>query len=295
MLFILRINIVFYFEENMKKLIILSLIMLFSCNKEQSIDGKVEIKTTTEQKTAVKIEAMNEDIKKVESKKSAEVKPLVFKWDSELCENSGVYDSSIYTEEKLKNTLELIRTSDSVALNTDATVFSIEGVKELSLTKLKTEYDSERKKLSNLTIVDGDFWKKYKEDRIKMLDDEYELKKITIEAYSNPKVLLGNRFTEKCKEFALALSSETDTLLLETWKKVVDENMKHNGSPESLLKTYNTQKESADSLSYAKVEVMTFGWWNCANNELKQIYTDGKDQKEFEKIFTKIDRVCDEP
>ncbi|MBN2693998.1 hypothetical protein JXR93_04980 [bacterium] len=281
----------------MKKLLLLSLLTLFSCNKEQSVNEEPKTKIITELKTAEKTEktVAKTDAVLKEEPKTQKVTNAVFKWDSEVCENSGVYNSEIYTEEKLKNTIELVKTTGSVALNTSAIVFSKDDIKKLSLDELNKEYNTERAKLVKTTLVDGDFWKKYKEDRIKMLDDEYQLKKITIEAFSNPKVLLDNRFTEKCKEFALALNSETDAPLFDAWKKIVDENMKTNGSPESLLKTYNEQRKSEDSLLFAKVEVMTFGWWNCANDQLVQIYSDGKDLEQFEKIFSKIDRVCDEP
>jgi hypothetical protein len=55
---------------------------------------------------------------------------------------------------------------------------------------------------------------------------------------------------------------------------------------------------SPDRLKFARVEVMSFGWWNCANEFIK--YDQGDNgparEREFRKLFMRVRNLgCDEP
>lgn len=44
-----------------------------------------------------------------------------------------------------------------------------------------------------------------------------------------------------------------------------------------------------------KIELMTYGWWNCGNSKIKRVNDDGSMEKEFNKLFIHIKAECDEP
>ena len=127
------------------------------------------------------------------------------------------------------------------------------------------------------------------------LEGSYQLRKITIEAYKDPQVLLNNQFTNYCKQYAEALSSNDSTKRLSTWKKLAEEQKEKNGNPEFFMKNFQEKFNSANKLVYAKIELMAFGWWNCANHQIPHIDRDGGMEEEFNKLFTNIKSACDEP
>jgi hypothetical protein len=61
------------------------------------------------------------------------------------------------------------------------------------------------------------------------------------------------------------------------------------------MEKYNEKYNSKDRLIYAKIELMTYGWWNCSNSQIKRINNDGTMEKEFNKLFIHIETECDEP
>lgn len=221
-------------------------------------------------------------------------KTAIFKWDTELCANTGTYDTEKYTEEELRNTYNLWFSNSGGYLSTNTTPDSAAEIEQLSLSDLTAEYN-ERKAFYDLKIISSPYWKKIKAEKLHELEDTYELKKIAIEAYSNPSVLLKNRFSKNCTEYTKALTSNDSILLLKTWSNLAEKQRKNNGSPEDFMKRHLSKYNSKDRVLYAKIELMTYGWWNCANAESFKIDNDGSMEKEFAKLFTNITSQCDEP
>jgi hypothetical protein len=56
---------------------------------------------------------------------------------------------------------------------------------------------------------------------------------------------------------------------------------------------FQLKSNSTDSLKYAELEVLLFGWWNCANQFISYL-DDGIYQEEFEQNFIKFNCNCDE-
>jgi hypothetical protein len=218
----------------------------------------------------------------------------VFKWTTELCENTGTYNPKKYSELELKNTYDLWFTFSGIALETNSNAHFIEDIEKLNIYKLMSEY-IDKKALYNRKIVSNPFWNKLKKERLQELEDEYELKKITIEAYSNPSILLNNKYSKYCSEYAKVLSSNDTIELLKSWRNLIEKQKSKNGAPEKFMERYNEKYNSKDRLVYAKIELMTYGWWNCGNSKLKRVNDDGSMEKEFNKLFIQIKTVCDEP
>ena len=218
----------------------------------------------------------------------------IFTWTTELCENTGTYDSKKYSKEQLKNTYDLWFTFSGVALETKTNPHSIEDINELSVAKLTSEYNA-KKAYYNREIIPVPFWNKIKQQRLQELEDEYELRKITIEAYTKPSNLLNNRFSKNCEEYARILSSKDTIKLLDTWKNFVEKQKDKNADPEKVMESFYTKYNSKNRILYAKIELITYGWWNCANSTISRINDDGTMEKEFNKIFSNIKAECDEP
>ena len=225
---------------------------------------------------------------------SAQIK--TFKWESELCEFEGTYDSSKYTETQLRNTYELRSSLGAIPLFTDATVGKYEDIKTLSLEELDKEYKERSEKLKNLDIVKGEFWEKMRQDKLKEMNKAYYLKRLTIQGYANPAILREYKGAESCSiNYAEPLIAGGDSLI-GAWRKVNLDSQKRNGSPETLQRRFDEQNASPDRLKYARIEVMRFGWWNCINQTIPYVEYDEKQQENFDKLFIKIKEFyCDEP
>lgn len=219
---------------------------------------------------------------------------MTFIWNTELCINEGNYDPKKYTEAELKATYDLWWDFngylDLDVLRRDDQDFAI-----ASIEKLDEKYKKALWEIKNLKVVNTPYWHQLKKNKIREINEGYELKKIAINALVYPQVLMENRFANHCKEYAEALSSMNDELLIQTWTDLVKKQMEKNGSPDRILAKFNQQNGSVNRLIYARNQVMTYGWWNCANQIIYHFEDDGTPQKEFEKLFTNIKKECDEP
>jgi hypothetical protein len=46
---------------------------------------------------------------------------------------------------------------------------------------------------------------------------------------------------------------------------------------------------------FAKIDLLTFGWGNCANDITFHVASDGKAEEAFEKLFSNVKHECEEP
>jgi hypothetical protein len=215
----------------------------------------------------------------------------IFKWTTESCTNTGTFDPKKYSKEELKNSYDLWFTFSGITLETDANAYFIEDINKLDATKLFLEYIN-KKALYNRKTVSTPFWDKLKTERLQELEDYYELKKITIEAYSDPSILLNNKYSAKCSEYVKALSSNDTIELLKAWRNFIEVRKSKGEVDEKLKEDYDKKYNSKDHLLYARIELMTYGWFNCANSQIKRIEELDTIENEFDKMFITIKKDC---
>lgn len=235
-----------------------------------------------------------ETISEIDSIQDHPSSEKIFKWNTELCTNEGSYDSNKYTASELTATYKLWWDSHGY-LDLDVLPRNDDEFPTATIEKLDQEYNQGLKELQNLKVVNENYWLELKKNKIRELNERYELKKIALAASSRPQVLMENRFTEHCSEYAEALSSTDDELLIQKWTELVKKQMETNGSPERVLAKFNQQNASNRRLFYARNQLLTYGWWNCANKVIYHFEDDGTPQNEFEKLFSNIKKECDEP
>ncbi len=218
-----------------------------------------------------------------------------FRWTTELCEFEGTYDAKTYTDAQLKNTLKLFNFGD-FEINTEATVWKYEEIKKLNVAALDKEYESKSAALKHLDIVKSAYWERFRERKLKELKQVYELSRVTMLGYNEPSKLKEATIGESCiAKFANPLINGDDELLA-IWRTVNEDTRRNNGDPERIKRIFEAEYDSPDRLKFARVEVMSFGFWNCANNFIERIEYDGSHEEEFKKLFKKTRTVyCDEP
>ena len=219
-----------------------------------------------------------------------------FTWQAELCEYKGTYDSKKYTEQQLSDTLKLVYDYE-LGLNYNAAVFRLDAIPELDVNELDREYKEKRQAILDLKLVNSPYWEKARQAKLSELDQYYALSRPTMLAYTEPKNLLDYKGAEECKiRFAEPIIAGGDKLL-DAWRKQNEAARLKNGDPERVRREFEAELASPQKFEYARLEMLTFGWWNCVNATIVQDTgsQDGTHQKQFEKLFKKVTSVCDEP
>ncbi len=263
------------------------LITAISCKKEAS----TSISTTTKDSVST-TDAQKDPLKKGQNKQT-------FNFVTELCENKGQYDANKYSQEEIEGTYKLWFEYSGLSLSKPS-VFKPETLQEVRrdkdkiLAKLDKDFAEKKKALEALKVVNDPYWQNIKAQKIQELALEYEFDRTEIMAFSDPSVLLNSKFSKNCENFVRALNSDED-VMIEEWRKLRIQMSKKNGSPEKIMDEFENNLHAKNRNEYAIVDLITFGWGNCANNTIERIEHDEKMAKAFNSLFIKIDSECDEP
>ena len=223
----------------------------------------------------------------------AQTKKLKYDYDSCLFE--GTYDAAKYSEKTLRNTLGLINYND-FWLDADATPRDMAGVKLLNVAALDAEYAEKSTRLKKLAIVKSAYFEAIRQKKLKELEQYHRLKKTTMLAHTNPAELRRYTGADSCVQtYADALANGGEDLL-GVWRAVNEKARAQNIDPNRVKSIFDRRFAAPERYDYARIEVMTFGWWNCANGFVERVEYDGTERKQFEKFFKRVKEIeCDEP
>ncbi|RTQ50806.1 hypothetical protein EJV47_09300 [Hymenobacter gummosus] len=219
-----------------------------------------------------------------------------FDWEDDVCRYHGYFAPGKYSAAQLRDSYVLVNFPYATPTHRES-IWEIEQFAPDSITgrlqRLEQEHQKERAELQALQVVPLPYWQRLKQLRQREEEEMYQLRKLTLRAYFEPQLLLSAPRAGKCQRYVQALTSPDSLQLLRAWRELVDEQKKNNGLPENLEAEYQIQLASAQPLRYARLRLMLFGWWNCANEHRQ--YVDVADEQKpwvaFEKLFAKIDRT----
>lgn len=219
-----------------------------------------------------------------------------FRWDDALCTYTGTYDLKTFTPRQLGDTLKLGDSAGTIPLFTQTTAFKITDIAGLDVAALDRDYTQKLAELRALDIVRVPYWETMRQQKIQELEDFYRLTRVSMRAYRDPRALLEYRDAPACStKYAEPLIAGGDALLT-AWRTTSEESQKKNGDPERIRHEYERQLASPDRIQYALVEVLTFGWTNCANALINYVEGNERQEKEFKKLFKRVRTIsCDEP
>jgi len=218
-----------------------------------------------------------------------------FTWTDPACEYTGNYNPQIHSRDLIQNTYKLWSFYAGSSLENGRSVYEPADIAKLNLKALTEEYTEKKAQLEKLTIINTPFWNTLKKQVLQELEDEYELDKIEMQAFDDPAVLLNNRFSKSCERFVTALNATDTSILLTSWKSFCEELKAKNGSPETFMAKFYEKYNSPQKLVYAKIDLLTFGWGNCANESTFHVTSDGKAAEAFEKLFWNVKQECEDP
>ncbi|WP_250255756.1 hypothetical protein [Chryseobacterium sp. Marseille-Q3244] len=233
---------------------------------------------------------------KIPAKKS----PLVlYSYQTSGCDVKGYFDPSKYKKEEIEGTYQLL-SSLTWSPFTSLIVFNptkfdlVRSNSQQLLQQTEKEYLERKKELDELQVIDLPIWKKQHEEALKLLENEYQLKKSILMGYADPQSLLNSKFYNTCKEYADAMTTKDKEKMYLVWKSLF-EPKKGEETYSGTLEAFNFKWKDPRKDDYAFIDLMN-AFNNCANHSFRpKADEDNTLFKTFEKVFVTVKRDCDEP
>lgn len=226
---------------------------------------------------------------------------VLYSYQTFNCDNKGYFDPAKYKKEEIDGVFKLLYSLDGISFD-GHTVFKpadladVRKNKNTYLQQLDKQYQEKKNELYNLKVINLPEWKNLHQEKITAYEGEYQLKKELINAYSDPSSLKNSKFYNTCKEFIDAAASPDKQKMYALWEKFAVEKSKNNSDPQSVMSRFNSQRNDAQKDDYALIDLIGFGFHNCANGSFRAETDDeGTLYKKFDKIFVKLKQDCDEP
>ena len=222
-----------------------------------------------------------------------------YTWDDELCHYTCKYDSTLVSYRQLRNSYDLGYQTDRFEIRTQTTASVIGDIEKLNVDSLDNEFERKINDLKSLEVINTKYWLNLKQKKILELTKVYELSKLQILGYTYPDTLNYKGCPIECKKYIVGLVKGGDELL-KVWMELHNELIKRqkkigasNETIEFLNNKFSEKYNSVDNLSYAQMDVISFGWWNTINSTISRVNTDDF-QTEYRKNFTDMKEECDE-
>ncbi|MEG0925203.1 hypothetical protein [Chryseobacterium sp.] len=215
------------------------------------------------------------------------------------CDNKGYFDSSKYKKEEIDGTYQLLYPLDwspfSSLIVFNPTKFDHTRSNGIQLLQqAEKEYLTRKKELSRITIIDLPIWKKKHEEAMALLENEYQLRKELLRAYSNPQSLKSSTFYNTCKEYVDAITTHDKEKMYSVWKSLFEQKNNeetYSGTKDAFNAKWNDQRKD----DYALIDLIN-AFSNCANHSFRtKTDEEGTLLKTFDKVFVQLKRDCDEP
>jgi len=220
-----------------------------------------------------------------------------YTWSDETCTYKSTFDSTKYTRQNIKDCYKIAYFGD-LRFSETPSIHKLSDLQRLDTTKMNKDYHLKLQRLQNLELPNNSIWIKFKDSLTLQLQQEYELSKVAYEAYmtSNYKVLknLDYNDLDSCMSYYQKALIGSDNQILEAWEKLTNYQASRNGSPERVWQKYKTMKSMINWREHAEVQIMTFGWWNCAVKHITR-FDNWKHYKKFQGLLIKTKELdCEE-
>jgi len=226
---------------------------------------------------------------------------VLYSYQTFNCDNKGYFDPKKYKKEEIDGIFKLLYKFNS-GLFDNHTVFKLPDLedvrknKNIYLQQLEKQYQEKKKELYGIQVINLPEWTKLRRKTIQIFENEYQLKKEELIAYSDPASLKNSRYYNTCKEYIDAVSSPDKQKMYAVWKNFVEAKSKDNADPQSVIDKFKAQLNDPKKDDYALIQLIGFGFYNCANGSFRPDPNDeGTLYEKFDKLFTKLKQDCDEP
>lgn len=217
------------------------------------------------------------------------------------CDNKGYFDPAKYKKSEIDDTYKLLYKFSGLYFDSP-TVFKLSGLEDIRknkntyLQKLEQQYQEKKKELYGLKVIDLPIWKDLHQQAMQTFENEYQLTKEDITAFSDPSSLKSSKFYNTCREHIDAITASDRQKMYTAWKSYAEASSKRNSNPQAVMANFNAKFNDPQKDDYAMIDLIGISFHNCANNSFRPaVDEEGTVYKTFDKIFTKLKMDCDEP
>lgn len=273
----------------------LFLLMFFSCKKENLSPAQDhEVTTVTAQQTKDTVETATVD-SLIDTSQIVEV----YTYHDELCEYRGIYNPAKVSKAQLENAFALWQ-NKYTSLPSPG-IYYLEALPKFRretdtyLQNIQQQYNEQKNILIKMDLPPTAFWQNVRKTDLRTLEDVYSYYATEAKAFSDPAELKKSRFSKACQKYVTALNSDEQTLR-KAWENHIEFQASRNGDPEKVRSDFRIESASSEFRDYAMIDLITFGWGNCVNDQIPRVERNEKMYREFENLFEKTETVdCDEP
>ncbi len=208
-----------------------------------------------------------------------------YEWGEGMMYYTGQFDTTRFTFEEI-DTIYIYLHSMGGDL-ADRGIWKIEQMDTATTMAIDASYQRALEVFKHMKRPEGEFWDSLQEIRISELNERYLYNRLFILALKKPSVLL-DYYNDSCANEIYALNGTEDELL-DAWYWLIQRQKANNGSPENVERMYEAQLRSPKYLKYARLQLITYGWWNCMNQFI--YYHDDylRIEEEFQQLFVHVD------
>lgn len=227
-----------------------------------------------------------------------------YSWEDDYCSYKGDFDNKKYTLNQIKNSHYVMQQLGTLNLEVQHGPQSPAEMKQLSnknLSALDNEYAQVKTKVEKLDVVPQA--KKYKQDLLKSINNEYTTNKLVLLAYTNPAEAI-KQSPAMCKSYIEPLL-QSETAVQTKWRQALEEDIKeqaqygNESDYRKITMDRYLEEKSTNAPFYARKDLISHHFNNCLvhqfyNPEVENTYTNT--QKLNKTLFGKsFKEVCDAP
>lgn len=219
-----------------------------------------------------------------------------YKWFDELCTYESTYNSKKLSVKEIENCHALLF-GRYTNYSKSPMVFKPNDIGEIQTIEITEDYKQLKWTIETLKLPNSIIWHKVRDSALIEVEQLHIFYTIVNDAFITKDFTVLDRFwaTDPDLEFYKNALQGDDNLLMNGWEIFKKKQMQNNGGPERLWNEFLTQKNNTDWRTYAQIDLLTFGWWNAANNHIARLNTYNP-YEDFKKLFIKTTALeCDEP
>lgn len=203
---------------------------------------------------------------------SSSAKIQNYTYSDELCEYKTQYNDRVVTLKQVKDSLTLYSLAQSSKLDPQDSAYSLHNPPTNQIINHFTaQYHQRKTYIQTLIPVKAIPYQQLKSTVLRQLNHEYEMYNFKLLAFQNPKILLNQRYGQKCYAIAQrmnlkgqALINASRSLLLEEIAQARKEGLQHPTWYQEQIDRFDYEiRQTNHKTSYAFDRLM-FHWHNCA-------------------------------
>lgn len=218
-------------------------------------------------------------------------------WTSPHCTYALRYDSKKYDQARLQDTINFIYFGEGLEFVPPAYSFTPAGIQKLNIDEFQKRCEDSVRNANSLALIDFPGLEAYRQVEVDALRDECAYGAVKIKGLTQGSSLLRDYAPalEACSHHIDALEGKSD--LIAHWQEVFRSLCEKNSDPVACRNRHLAHETKPDALAWIKLDVLSFGWNNCARKYSKINAADKEVmrktlQQRFDRLF-KVRQRCE--